>query len=55
VEEEGGAEGSVSPLVATAMVAGDGRNGRATAVAIKIAREATGVREKGSQGWAGSV
>jgi hypothetical protein len=24
-------------------------------VAIKIAREATGVREKGSQGWAGSV
>jgi hypothetical protein len=30
-----------------AMVAGDGRNGRATAEAIQIAREATGVRERG--------
>jgi hypothetical protein len=35
VEEEEGAEGSVSPLVATAMVAGVGRSGQATAAAIQ--------------------
>jgi hypothetical protein len=47
VEEEEGAEGSISPMVATAVVAGDGRNGRATAEAIQIAKESTGVRERG--------
>jgi hypothetical protein len=41
------AAASVSPMVAMAMVAGDGRNGRATAEAIQIARESTGVRERG--------
>jgi hypothetical protein len=55
VEEEEGAEGSVSPMVATAMVARDSRNGRATVEAIQIARESTGVRERGDWGWAGSV
>jgi hypothetical protein len=39
---------SVSPMVATAMVAGVGRNGRATAEAIRIARESSGVRERGN-------
>jgi hypothetical protein len=56
VEEEEGAEGSVSAMVATAMVVGDGRNGRATAEAIQIARESTGVRERERRlglGWVG--
>jgi hypothetical protein len=47
VEEEEGAEGSSSPMVATALVAGGGQNGRATAEAIQFAREVTGVRERG--------
>jgi hypothetical protein len=47
VEEEEGAEGSILPMVATALVAGDGRNGRATAEAIQFARESTEVRERG--------
>jgi hypothetical protein len=46
---------SSSPKVASAKVAGDGRSGRATAEAMQIAREATGVRERGGQGWARSV
>jgi hypothetical protein len=41
------AAASVSPMEATAVVAGDGRNGRATAEAIQFARESTGVRERG--------
>jgi nicotinamide mononucleotide (NMN) deamidase PncC len=55
VEEEEGVEGSISPMVATAMVAGVGRNGRATAAAIQIARGSTGVRErnKWGLGWVG--
>jgi hypothetical protein len=52
---EEGTGASSSPKVASAMVAGDGRDGRATAGAMQIAREATGVRERGGQGWAGSV
>jgi hypothetical protein len=47
VELVEGAEGSVSPLVATAMVVGDGRNGRVTVEAIQIARGSTGVRKRG--------
>jgi hypothetical protein len=50
-----GAASSISPMEAATMVAEDGRNGRATAEAIQIARGATGVRERGGQGWAGSV
>jgi hypothetical protein len=42
VEEEEGAEGSISPLVAAAMVTGDGRSGQATATAIQFARELDG-------------
>jgi hypothetical protein len=42
------AAASVPPMVATAMVAGVGRNGRAAAGAIQIARASTGVREKGN-------
>jgi hypothetical protein len=54
VELVEGAEGSVSPLVATAMVAGDGRNGRATAEAIQIARVDGGEREgRLGLGWVG--
>jgi hypothetical protein len=50
VEEEEGAEGSISSMVATAMVAGDGRNGRAMAEAIQIARGSTEVRERSEWG-----
>jgi hypothetical protein len=55
VEEEEGAKGSILPMVATAMVAGDGRNGRATAEAIQIARGSTEVRERSEWGlgWVG--
>jgi hypothetical protein len=42
-------------MEAMAMVAGDGRNGRATAEAIQIAKEATGVRGRGGLGRARSV
>jgi hypothetical protein len=54
VEEEEGAEGSSSPMVATALVVGGGRNGRATAEAIQspaISR----VRERSEWGlgWVG--
>jgi hypothetical protein len=53
IEEDAGA--SVSPKVATAMVAGVGRNGQATAAAIQIAR-GLDERERGDEwGWAGSV
>jgi nicotinamide mononucleotide (NMN) deamidase PncC len=54
-EEEEGSEGSVSPLVVTAMVTGVGRNGRATAEAIQIARGSTGVKERSEWGldWVG--
>jgi hypothetical protein len=41
-----GAGASISPKVASAMVAGDGRSGRATAEAIQITSEATRVRER---------
>jgi ribosomal protein S9 len=55
VEEEEGAEGSVSPMVATAMVAGVGQSGQATATAIQIARGTTRVREESEWGlgWVG--
>jgi hypothetical protein len=55
VEEEEGAEGSISPMVATAMVAGVGQNGRATAEAIQIARGSTRDREESEWGlgWVG--
>jgi hypothetical protein len=53
VREEAAAKDS--PKVASAMIAGGGRSGRATAEATRFAREATEVRERGSQGWAGSV
>jgi hypothetical protein len=46
VEEEEGVEGSISPMVAMAMVAGGGWNGRATAGTIQIARGSTSVREE---------
>jgi hypothetical protein len=47
VEEEEGAEGSILPMAAMALVVGDGRNGRATAEAILFTRESTEVRERG--------
>jgi hypothetical protein len=53
VEEDAGA--SILPKVATVMVAGVGRNGRATAEAIQIASELERERERGEWGWAGSV
>jgi hypothetical protein len=55
VEEEEGAEGSVSPMVATAMVARVGRSGQATATAIQIARGTMRVREESEWGlgWVG--
>jgi hypothetical protein len=55
VEEVEGAEGSISPLVATAMDDGDGRNGRAAAEAIRVASESSGVREgmRLGLGWVG--
>jgi hypothetical protein len=46
VEEVEGAVGSISPLVATAMDAGDGRNGWEAAEAIRVASESSGVRER---------
>jgi hypothetical protein len=46
VEEEEGAEGGISPMVAMAMVAGVGRSGQATA--IQIARGLDG-RERESE------
>jgi hypothetical protein len=42
VELEEGTGVSISPKVASALVAGDGRSGRATTEATRIAREATG-------------
>jgi hypothetical protein len=48
------AAASISPMAAMAMVAGDGRNGRATAEAIQIARASSGVRERRlGLGWVG--
>jgi hypothetical protein len=50
-----GAVASISPKVATAMVAGVGRNGQATAAAIQIARGVDG-RQRGERvglGWVG--
>jgi hypothetical protein len=44
LEEE--VEGSILPMVVTTMVAGDGRNGRATAEAIQIASELESERER---------
>jgi hypothetical protein len=44
-----------SPKVASAMDVGGGRSGKVATAAMQIAREATGVRERGGQGWAGSV
>jgi hypothetical protein len=55
VELVEGAEGSDSPMVATAMVTGAGRNRLAMAAANQIARGATRAREGGDWGWAGSV
>jgi hypothetical protein len=53
MEEDAGV--SISPKVAMAMVAGVGRNGRATAKAIQIARGTTRVREESEWGlgWVG--
>jgi hypothetical protein len=55
VELVEGVVGSILPMVATAMVAGVGRNGRATAEAIQIARGTTRERERGrlGLGWIG--
>jgi hypothetical protein len=52
---EEGAGASISPKVASAMVAGGGRNRQATAAANQIARGAMREREGGDWGWAGSV
>jgi hypothetical protein len=52
-EEDAGA--SVSPKVATAMVAGVSRNGQATAATIQIARGVDERERGGKWGWAGSV
>jgi hypothetical protein len=53
MEEDTGANSS--PKVASAKIAGDGRSGRATAGALQVAREATGVRERRwpGLGWVG--
>jgi hypothetical protein len=37
------------------MAVGGSRSGKAASAAMQIAKEATGVRERGGQGWAGSV
>jgi hypothetical protein len=42
VEEEEGAEGSIPPLVAAALVIGVGRSSQAAAAAMQIARGMTG-------------
>jgi hypothetical protein len=55
VELVEGAEGSISPMVATALVTGVGRNRQATAAANQITRGATRESEGGDWGWAGSV
>jgi hypothetical protein len=55
VEFEEDAGVSVSPKVATAMVAGVGRNGQATAAAIQIARGVDERERGGEWSWAGSV
>jgi hypothetical protein len=47
---EEGTGASISPKVASAMVARDGRNGRAMAEAIQIARGSTRVREESEWG-----
>jgi hypothetical protein len=45
----------VSPKVASAMAVGGSRSGKAATAAMQIAREATGVRERGwpGLGWVG--
>jgi hypothetical protein len=52
---EEGAGASISPKVASTLVAGGGRNGRATAEAIQITRGTTRVREESEWGlgWVG--
>jgi hypothetical protein len=55
VEEEEGAGVSILPKVASAMVAGIGRNGQATATAIQspeVVRRGGGERVRGL-GWVG--
>jgi hypothetical protein len=49
-----GGGGDHSVKASAAKVAGVGRNGRATAEAIQIARGTTRVREESDWGWAGS-
>jgi hypothetical protein len=51
---EEGAGASISPKVASAMVTGDGQNGRATAEVIQIASELEGERgRRVGLGWVG--
>jgi hypothetical protein len=55
VEVEEGVEGSVLPRVATAKIAGIGRNGQVAAAANQVARGSEEKRGERVRGWAGSV